>query len=191
MLLSRSWRDPSWRAGVQFTNKEHARTQLTARLRTLQTYVAQLQVADLLPDSVFYPRQTRVRVPWPPSETEPTPHARISHGSHVRPNPLAVLLRTDQLPKAAADEDDSISGELSDGGWEEVKEDHSGQSAHDSSSSASNACHPGNVENLIHSDEEGEEEEEEKAGGCAFVLHISFGNEDLQSQVRVEFAVCI
>jgi hypothetical protein len=151
-LSSLSWRDSSWRAGIQFSSREEARAQLASRLSTLQSFVSQLRVEDLLPDSVFFPRYEHVQVPWPyPQEVSLLP-------KRVRLNPLAVLLRTDGLPVTSSQEE------------EEEEEEHGSEEA---------------------SEEEDEEEGMNPSTAAKFVLHLSFGNEDLQSQVRVEFTVLI
>lgn len=106
--------------------------------------MSQLRVEDLLPDPVFFPRHERIHVPWP----YPSPVTSLP--KRVRFNPLAVLLRIDELPLPLSEADGS--GEISD---EENEE----------SESSSDSPH------------------------AKFALHISFGNEDLQSQVRVEFTV--
>lgn len=138
--------------------------QLSALLPQLAQAAQQMRPIDLLPP----PRldgctHVTVRHPLPP----PSIPSKVT----LRPNPLAIMIDVDALPAR----------------------EHRKHSAHEEDGGDENGGYQSDSEDADDEGEEGDGSaaaaDEEKENFYRWALHISFGNDEIESQTRVEFKV--
>lgn len=177
------WSKENWRELISFQSVHEARKKLQSHLNSLQEIVSQLTVDDLLPNSIFYPRETTIHVKNYSFKNNPSPN--ISENSKFKKNLLAQLIYLDP---------EHFLIEV------EVEEEESDEEVEDNSTPEEESV------NGTTSDEEDEQSEEEEANLNLdklensgeiedetpidyYSLHISFGGEELESAVNMKLLI--